>query len=428
MTNPPHQTFDDPKDPPSRPADELPTNVLDGRYHLYETIGHGGMGRVFRAHDSRLNREVAIKQLHARDTVHERARTMFRQETEIMARLRHPNVVAVYDSGGWDAHPYLVMPFHRSMHLEHWADQRGGPPLSSDVTMGIIGQLCAGLMAMHDAGVIHGDLKPRNVLVSDDLEVILVDLGLSRPMTANDDRQPLLGTPGYLAPEQIRDDTVDPRFAYAIDVYALGVTTYWLLTGQIPWGHGRPLDICIRQLEREILPPSQARPGLSPTFDEPLLDALHPQPARRPRVGELRDQLFHATRASGPRISPFIVVVDDDPDLLLFETEVTRTAVPHAEVVGVRDPRAALSIIDNRPPDLVMTDLKMPGINGIELTAMLRGKAATASIPVIALTGVGGAPDWSVLDQLGAQCLLVKPLRPQILGDTIRRALDLQPQ
>lgn len=380
------------------------------------------MGVVHRAHDYRLKRQVAIKQLYPRTAANPAIREMFQREAETMARVRHPNVVAVYDSGIWRGQPYLVMPFHDSPNLEGWAEQRGGPPMPLGVIVGIIGQACAGIMAMHEIGLVHGDLKPRNILVSDALEVVLVDLGLSRPIAARHDPSLFSGTPGYVAPEIIRREPIDPAFAHALDVYSLGVTSYWLLTGQTPWGRGGSLELFLRQVEDDIVPPSELRPDLPSSFDAPIQRALEHRPSHRPTAAAFRDQLLRAAYER-QRSTPFIVVVDDDPNSLLLQTEIARATVAHAEVVGVRDPRAALSIIDNRPTDLVITDLMMPRFNGIELAAVLRGSASTASIPIIVVTGVGGADEWTLLHTIGVECLLIKPLRPAVLGDAIRRAL-----
>jgi len=399
-------------------------SILDDRYELRERIGHGGMGTVFRAWDSRLKREVAIKQLHPAFSTTPPLREMFQREAELMANLRHPNVVVVHDTGGWDTQPYLVMPFHEGLDLERWAGTQEGPPLSIDVVMLILGQVFDGVSAMHHAGVIHGDIKPRNILVSDPLEVILVDLGLARTMSTRVDPKNLSGTPGYLAPELIRRDEPNPRLASKLDVYSLGVTAYWLLTGQTPWGTGGAMDLILRQVEGDPPPPSTLVAGLPPGFDAPIVRALDTDPSRRPSVEHLRDALMRAAAQSKPRTSPFILIVDDDLDALMFEESVVQATVEDAEVVGVRTAEEALSLIEQRPPDLVITDLQMPGLNGVEFTATLRGQPSTASIPVIVVTGVGGAAEWQVLRGFGVECLVVKPLNPRMLGDAIRSVLD----
>lgn len=399
-----------------------PGAVLDGRYRLIERIGRGGMGHVFLAHDARLKRPVALKLLRTQAASDPSQRAMFRREAELMANLRHPNVVAVHDTGEWQARPYLVMPFHEGTDLDRWAMERGGPPLARDVAMELLGQVFVGIGAMHESGVIHGDIKPANILVSEAMEAIVVDLGLSRRMEAPEDARPLTGTPGFVAPELIRRDEVDPALASKVDVYALGVTTYWLLTGRSPWGDGTPMDVLTRQVEGSLVAPSGVGPELPTAVDEPILSALALAPRARPDVDELYERL-RAGLGAGERHRPFVLLVDDDPEILLLEEEIVRKALGSAEVVRMLDPRAALSLIAHRSPDLVVTDLQMPRINGVELTAALRGNPRSASIPVIVVTGVGGAQDWPLLRSLGATCMVVKPIEPPMLADAVQRAL-----
>lgn len=380
------------------------------------------MGHVFLAHDARLKRPVAVKLLRTQAASDPSQRAMFWREAELMANLRHPNVVAVHDTGEWQTRPFLVMPFHEGADLDKWAEERGGPPLAVDMAMGILGQVFEGIGAMHQAGVIHGDIKPANILVSEAMEAVVVDLGLSRRVEAPEDTQPLTGTPGFVAPELIRREAIDPTQASKVDVYALGVTTYWLLTGRSPWGEGTAVDVLTRQAEGSLVVPSQVGPELPVTVDEPILSAVALAPHVRPEVDEFHDQLRAGLRANR-RHQPFVLLVDDDPEILLLEEEIVRKALGSAEVVGMLDPRAALSLVAHRSPDLVVTDLQMPSINGVELTATLRGNPRSASIPIIVVTGVGGAQDWPLLRSLGATCMLVKPIEPPMLADAIQRAL-----
>lgn len=399
--------------------------VLDDRYRLDALIAQGGMGQVFRAHDVRLQRDVAVKIMLAEVAANPRPRAMFRREVEIMASLRHPNVVGVHDSGAWGFQPYLVMPFLEGTSLRTWATRRSGPPVAADVAIGIVGQVCAGVSAMHHAGIIHGDIKPENIIVSDALEAVLVDLGLSQRSAALEVGPTTSGTPGFMAPELIESGVIDPAQAAKIDTYSLGVTAYWLLAGRLPWdvSHGQGMATLMQQLLEPPARPSQVRPELGSAFDEPLRLALHREPTARPTVAELRELLLDAARRSA-RSRRFIVVLDDDVDMLELVETVAATAAEDAEIVGVRDPHAALSIIESRAPDLLVTDLQMPRVNGVELVAMLRGNPMTADVPVIVISGAGGADEWRLLHALGAECLLHKPLRPAFLREAIRYVLE----
>jgi serine/threonine protein kinase len=409
--------------------------LVDGRYRLCTMLGKGGMATVFVADDVRLKRKVAIKLALSHIAEDPWQRAMFLREAESMARLRHPNVIEVYDVGGIDSSPYLVMPYQDGADLESWCQRRGGMPVSIDVAIGVMGQVCAGVGALHAAGLVHRDLKPRNILVLNTFEVIVADLGLTHD--AHDDDAVtsgmLHGTPGYMAPEQLYGHLVPFELAHKADVYALGVTAYLLLTGQMPTA----INIAGRILSEgaPIAPPSEARPELPTELDGPILWALHDDPAVRPTVDELRRALFEARDSickpsPAPSLSPpaFVVVVDDDPDSLYLMEEVLREALPGAELACLRDPRAALSVIESRPPDLVITDLQMPQLNGMELTASLQGNAKTRGIPIIVVTGTGDAKDWQQLRTLGAVRFLVKPFDAYTLHDVVRRAMGLPPR
>ena len=401
--------------------------IVDNKYRLDHWLGEGGMGIVFRATDLRLKRAVAVKFLHPRVADDPRRARMFLREAESMARLRHPNVIEIYDVGRLGPCPFIVMPYHRGADLADWAEHHNGPPLAGDVVVGILGQACAGLEALHRAGLIHGDVKPANILVSDAFVVALTDLGLARHPEEGRGGMVAPGTPGFVAPELIAKEPFDTSLAHKADVYSLGVTAYWLLTGHMPVEEDEVFALLARQLDGEIPPPSSLRPELSRVFDGPILAALERHPKVRPDAAELRDELFAARDRSrhakgGDR--PFIVLVDDDQMVLRALVQVVRSALPDPEIVALSDPQGALSIIESRPPALVITDLQMPGINGVEFVAALRGLPTTADVPIVVLSGVGGADDWRLLSQLGVHRFLVKPTPTDVLRHVIRSALE----
>lgn len=391
------------------------------------------MGVVFRAEDLRLKREVAVKFLHPRVAADPERREMLRREAESMAKLRHPNVVEIYDVGSFGPSPYLVMPFLHGASVDDWAERHGGPPLSADEVVGIVGQACGGLHAIHQQGLIHGDIKPSNILVSEAFEVVVTDLGLARAVNEGTSSLTPPGTPGFLAPELIARERIPPALAHKADVYALGVTAYWLLTGQMPVGDDEHevYAVLVRQLEDPIVPPSRRHAGLNPVFDAPLLRALDRTPEHRPDALALRDALFAARDRShepGAGQRPFVVLVDDDAAVLTALEAVVRHALHEPKIVAVKDPLAALSVIECRPPALVITDLQMPGLDGVEFVAALRQSPSTRDTPVVVLTGVGGAKDWQQLNRMGVRQFLVKPVSTDILTHVIRSALSPEPE
>jgi CheY-like chemotaxis protein len=368
---------------------------------------------------------VAIKIVHPELAEDPTACARFLREAELMAKLRHPNVLEIYDVGIWGQLPYLVMPYLQGNDLEAWCERRGEVPLEVDVAIGIMDQLLTGLAAMHALGLVHRDVKPRNILVSDDGKVTLGDLGLSHFAYEGERVAEPSGTPGFLAPEILVHGNVRSELVAMADVYAAGVTAYWLLTSTRPTtSHVGRL---IADYPAQIDPPSRRHPALPTDFDEPILAAVQEDPALRPTAAAFREALLHAhgrVRRQAATKSHFVVVVDDDPNALMFVEEVVREALPGAEVVILRDSRVAFPIIESRPPALVITDLDMPHLNGIELTATIRGNARTRDVPIIVFSGVGGAAEWQLLNQIGATRFLVKPIDPDTLFDVIRRVIQ----
>lgn len=316
------------------------------------------------------------------------------------------------------------MPLWPGTDLFQWCSQRGGPPIDPSLAVGILAQVCAGVSAMHDKTLTHGDIKPKNILVSETFEVVLADLGLACRASERAASVDLVGTPGYVAPELLLPSDTRPDIAPRADVYAIGATAYWLLTGRLPAGSNDPFDLPTQWTRRYIPPPSELRPELSRRYDAPILQAIHRDPIARPDARGLRDELLAARDHSPESIAtPLVVLIDDDPDALMFIEAVIDQALPNAETVAMRDPHAALALIQSRRPDLIITDLQMPGLGGIELTAAMRRRAKTRDIPIVVLTGIGGAEDWKRLRELGAAHLLLKPIDPDSLHDVVRRAV-----
>lgn len=424
----------DPADLPTCPLDVVDSSappsgisggqLIDGKYELLEPAGQGGMSVVFRATDLRLKRTVAIKIMHPRETNDTRFWESFSREAESMARLRHRNVIEIYDIGRLDGFAYLVMPYHEGDDLIGWASRHHGPPVAVDPALRLLTQACDGVHALHEHGVMHGDIKPSNILVSSTLDVRVADLGMAWHVTDPRSTANGGGTMGFMAPELLlgRDE---PDQAFKADVYGLAVTTYWLLTGSVPAGGGDMLEIMRRQLGREIVPPSERNPALPSSFDAPLLRALDPRPDARPNAREFRDALLTARGdLSEPiRVRSRIVIVDDDPNSLMLVEEIVRCAVPNAELSIFEDPIEALASLQDDAPSLIITDLHMPGLSGAELVTALRARPKTHQTPIIVMTGVGSAIDWQALASLGAHRFLVKPIAEDMLHDMVLRAV-----
>ncbi|MFH8367088.1 serine/threonine-protein kinase [Streptomyces sp. NPDC018031] len=209
--------------------------LLGGRYRLLRRIGLGGMGVVHEAADSALDRRVAVKILSMAAEADEAGQRLerFRRETQALARIRHPNVVAVYDSGVHPAGPpFLVMELLDGVELQRLVEKYG--PLEPDVVSWIASGMSSALAAAHAAGVLHRDVKPSNVRITRSGRVVLQDFGLARLVeeSAITHIGFLVGTPRYMAPEVIRGEPPGPRS----DLYGLGLCMYLMLTGESPRG------------------------------------------------------------------------------------------------------------------------------------------------------------------------------------------------
>lgn len=401
--------------------------LIGDTYRVVEMLGEGGMGMVVRAHDIKLLRDVAIKLIHPRCVTEPQARQRFLAEARVLARIRNPSVVEVYSFGEYREAPYFVMELVPGRSLDAWLAQCKGQPLAIDEAIGILDQVCRGVSAMHRAGAVHHDLKPGNILIGPAFRVAVADLGLAWVFDAESDAsRPVAGTPAYMAPEIARAEHKVPVFlAPRADIYSLGVIAFELLTGRLPFDSDDVLTVLLDHMHTQPPVPSDLNPSLSPAFDEVILAAMAKDPAQRTASAlELRDGLL-AARASmhagfgGTRI----LIVDDDPAFAAWARGVLDIELPGCDIAIVRDGAAALATLAKRPAALVLTELKMPVMNGVELTAALRGQEATRHVPIVVVTGFGGASDWKVLRSIGADGFLVKPAEPASLGALVRRLL-----
>ena len=267
---------------PAEPiSDELqPGQVLDERYRVERLIGRGGMGAVYLAHDEVLDELVALKvvsSMHCQDPAESADR--FRREASAARRVLSPNVIRIHDLGQTRSGLlYISMEHFAGRTLSDMLQTRGPLPLGE--LRDIVGQVCDGLGAAHDAGVVHRDLKPQNILVGERRAVKIIDFGLAkstflRGMTATG---LIMGTPHYMSPEQIKGDDVDA----ASDIYALGALTFHAATGQPPFDGNTPIAIGFAHLTEPPRDPRLLRPDLPEKLGRAILSALAKAPRERP--------------------------------------------------------------------------------------------------------------------------------------------------
>lgn len=262
-----------------------------GRYEILDIIGTGATGRVARAHDPMIGRQVAIK-LFAKELARGEARQRFLQEARVVGQLSHPSIMTLHDMGIEEATqtPYLVMEFLEGQPLDRILE-KGSIPYPR--ACAIVAEVACALAAAHRKGVIHGDVKPANVLITDDGRVKLMDFGMARLASHDSGSSPLLGTPAYWCPEQILGKPQDSRS----DIFSLGVVLYELVTGKRPFDAESLQAICSRVLSSTPLPPSHANPSVPTGFDEVVARCLAKDPVARYGVGEtLAEDLYPFAR------------------------------------------------------------------------------------------------------------------------------------
>ncbi|MBK8902394.1 MAG: serine/threonine protein kinase [Anaerolineaceae bacterium] len=265
--------------------------MLNGRYQLQHELGHGGMGTVYLAQDTYLEREVAVKLLdgHSLGTA---GRGQLLHEARAAARLSHPNVVMVFDMGEHEAIPFVVMEYVPGQTLAAARPQR------MDEVIRIARQLCAALQHAHDKGLVHRDVKPQNVLITSEGVAKLTDFGLARALDRPlDPEDSFAGTLFYIAPEQAMGEPV----TFTADLYAFGILLYELTTGALPFS-GSMAQILVGHLQEIPVPPRERNPHVPPALDELIVHLLQKVPGERPssaaEVGHLLGILSKLNRLS----------------------------------------------------------------------------------------------------------------------------------
>lgn len=397
--------------------------ILRGTYRVLGVLGAGAMGTVLHAVDEELAREVAIK-IVRRDLADAQCKGVFREEARAMARVRHSNVVEIYSFGEHEEQPFFVMQYVPGPNLDQWARERA--PLSTATAIDIIDQICAGVNAIHHAGAVHHDLKPSNVLIGPGLRAFVADLGLASPVhTPRFGPGEIAGTPAYLAPEIARGEALASALLPRIDVYAMAVIAFELLTGDLPFRARAAAGML--SLHAFQAPPraSEIRRDLPVAFDAPLLRAMAKIPAERTSsIETFRRELLDAHRRSlGTEAPPHVLIADDDLANLNAMAELFADEFPGARIDTCTDADAAVAAASRLSPDVVITDLHMPGGGGHDLTRRLREEPVTRDTPIIVVTGQGGASDWQALRKSGADRFLVKPVDVDTLVNAIRSVL-----
>ncbi|MEP7289231.1 MAG: protein kinase [Chloroflexota bacterium] len=400
--------------------------TLNGRYQIEEMIGEGATATVYRALDTRLRRTVAIKTLLPH--VHATTRLRFEREALAAAKLNHPSIMAIYDVGQDNNVVYIVVELVSGKPLYDYI------PSAPSVVARLGQQICLALDYAHRAGIIHRDVKPANIYVTDENNIKIMDFGLAIPVEGVEKRLTasgsIIGTPAYLSPEQAQGKPLTPL----TDLYSLAVVLYEMVTGQLPFDADDIGSILLQQVNKPAVPPSELMNGIPDWLENAILTALEKRPEARfssaaamaaalsgPPVDN-NDAKATITTSSGFTIAaaPKIrVVLADDHVALRAPMAAYLDLSGDIVVVGeASDGQEAIDLARQEHPDVVLLDLNMPNVNGLQ--ALPQIKSENPHTKVLVLTGRDETPFIMRAMRAGANGYLLKTSTEEELINAVR--------
>ena len=251
--------------------------VLAGRYEIAQLLGRGGMGAVYKAHDTELNRVVAVKLIRPELAKNPEVLQRFKQELILARQVTHKNVIRIFDLGQSEGIKFITMDFVEGQDLRRLLSERGKFP--PEQAARVMLQICRALEAAHAEGVIHRDLKPQNILLDGNGRVYVMDFGIARSayLPGMTQTGAIIGTPEYMSPEQARGERLTERS----DLFSLGVIFYELLTGKSPYPADAPLGTLWKRLQEKPKPPAEVDAGVPVPLNDIVMSALEIEPEKR---------------------------------------------------------------------------------------------------------------------------------------------------
>jgi putative two-component system response regulator len=417
----------------------LGPGVQLGPYRVVERIGRGGMATVYKAYHPDLDRYVAIKVLPEFFAEEDEYRERFRQEAMSVARLHHPNILAIYDFGQERGIAYLVLELIGGGTL---ADKLGARIDIHD-TVALLKPVADALDYAHKNGVLHRDIKPSNILLHRDGAPVLADFGLAklaasvRRLTASGI---VMGTPEYMSPEQAAGETLGPPS----DIYSLAIVAYEMLTGRVPFMADTPAAVLLSHLNQSMPAMHELRGELSRHVEDALRRALAKSPAERfETASEFVAALTPAAWPTAGQSEPAVAAVAAPrppsgptkklPSVLVVDDGVANRELIEACLAGVEcevrlaeDGPSALAAVESREPDLVLLDVQMPGMDGHEVCRRIKSDPNRRLIPIVMITALNSVGDRVTALESGADDFMSKPVERVELVARVRSSLRLK--
>lgn len=373
-------------------------DVVGDAYRVVDQIGEGGMAEIWEAEDLELGRTVALKIARPGRPAHLRA------EARSMASMEHPGLPTVFGVGRHHGADFIVMERLRGLTLRELIE-RNATPLAIGELVDLLIAAADVLASMHRAGYCHGDLKSENVMLCSGKRVVLLDLGLMRPHShGQDETDDFCCSPYAASPELIRRAVPDGA-RHLTDIYAFGILAYELLCGDPPFGGETIHELLDRQLNCDPPPMRFHRDDVPIALEQLVLTMLAKRMEERPQsMDVVAASLRSARRGLGELAAArnlSVMIVDDDPDIRLLLEACVEHAAPDAAIRSLPSGMDALAAFADSAPDLMLLDLRMPGICGVELCARLRATRAADETTIIAVSGHATAADLRQLEALG---------------------------
>lgn len=295
--------------------------MLSGRYEVLKRVGSGGMADVYMAKDHKLNRNVAVKVLKSEYVEDEKFLKKFETEAQAVARLSHPNIVNIYDVGMEDGINYIVMELAEGITLKEYIRKKGY--LSPKETVEISTQIASAISHAHKNHIIHRDIKPQNILVSDTGIIKVTDFGIAKATSSNTvtSTATAMGSVHYISPEQAKGRFCDEKS----DIYSLGITMYEMVTGHVPFDHENGVTIALMHLQNEITPPSRIRDGIPDSLEKIILKCTMKKPEERYQTADdlIADLRLVFEDTSGGYVG-VVPAIDDSPTIMIDQNELTQ--------------------------------------------------------------------------------------------------------